>query len=234
MQGDAEDHYRQILHRYDVGARIGEPDATQLFWLLERRPKSDSKIGAGVDHFSVRKAIYGQQCFEVVRFDGTKTDFSFKACITGRPPSALSEALSAMRAEVVEDTKQLKWGLFRDSKEADGKVPCALSGRLLSLDEAIVDHAPPKTFKSIAMSFLADRKIDPTAGFVDSSKDNQYVPRLTDKSVAADWRAYYRSSAVVRVIEGSAHLGRGLRSKQASARRKKILANVCKKFKFEW
>ena len=201
-QGDAEDHYRQLLHRYDIGARIEEPDATQLYWLLERHPESDSKRGLGVDYFSVRNAMYGQRCFEIIRVDGTKTDFSFKTCITGRSPSALSEALSAMRA-VVEDTKQLKWGLFRDSKEADGRVPCALSGRLLSLDEAIADHAPPNTFKSIAMSFLAERKIDPTAGFVTPSKDNQYVPRLVDKIVAADWRNYYRKSAVVRVIDGS-------------------------------
>ncbi len=202
-QGDAEDHFRALLTRHEIGERIGEADATQLHWLIKRHPEFETKVGSGVDHFSVRNAMYGQRCFEIVRVDGSKTDFSFKTCITGRAPSALTEALSALRAEVVEDTKQMKWSFFRDSKEPDGKVRCALSGRLMSPDEAVVDHAPPNTFKSIAMRFLAERKIEPSAGFVTPSKDNQYVPRLADKAVAADWRAFYRNTAVVRVIDGS-------------------------------
>jgi hypothetical protein len=46
-KGDAVEHYREILYRYGVGVVIPEPDATHLYWLLERHPEAATKIGVG-------------------------------------------------------------------------------------------------------------------------------------------------------------------------------------------
>src|SRR4051812_6625892 len=65
----AKEHFRAILYRHAIGGRIPEPDVSELNWLLERHPEADQKIGTGIDHFSVRPALYGTRCFEAVRTD---------------------------------------------------------------------------------------------------------------------------------------------------------------------
>jgi hypothetical protein len=199
-KGDAVEYFREILYRHDLGVTIPEPDATHLYGLLERHPEAVAKIGVGVKGFSTRRAMFNTRCFEVHRTDGTTTDFSFKPCLDGKAPSALAEALRAFRTEVAEDTKQMKWEFFRASKHLEQKVACALTGRLLSLDEAAVDHAPPNTFKALAERFLAQHGIVPTSALVTPSKDNQYTPRLADRTLAEKWRDFYRANASVRVV----------------------------------
>lgn len=90
-KSSAYEHFRQMLYSHQVGSSIPEPDTTELMWLLERHPEVDDKLGCGVDHFSVRDALYGTRCFEIVRKDGSTTDFSFKSCIEGRRPSCLGD-----------------------------------------------------------------------------------------------------------------------------------------------
>jgi len=54
---DAAEHFRQILRRHDPGVAPSEPDATHVYWLLERHPEAAAKIGAGVKEISTRKFV---------------------------------------------------------------------------------------------------------------------------------------------------------------------------------
>jgi hypothetical protein len=199
-KGDAAEHFRQILHRHDLGVPLSEPDATYVYWLLERHPEAAAKIGVGVKEFSTRKAMYNTRCFEVRRTDGTTTDFSIKPCLDGEAPSAFAETLRALRTEVIEDIKQMKWEFFRASAHPDGKAPCALTGRMLSLEEAMINHAPPKTFKALAERFLAEDNIVPSDELLIPARDNQYTPHLADRDLAAKWREFYRANASPRIV----------------------------------
>jgi hypothetical protein len=76
-------HFREILYRYPFGARIPDPDATELAWLLECHPEYEEKLGSGIDHFFVGEAIYNTRCFHASYVDGTFDDFSIRACING-------------------------------------------------------------------------------------------------------------------------------------------------------
>jgi hypothetical protein len=89
-KGDAVEHYREILYRRDVGVAIPEPDATHVYWLLERHPDAAAKIGIGVKEFSTRNAMFSTRCFEIRRTDGTTTDFSFKPCLDGNDPLVIN------------------------------------------------------------------------------------------------------------------------------------------------
>jgi hypothetical protein len=46
-------------------------------------PRAKEKIGKGIDHFTVEYSVRGRRCFCLTRIDGTKTDFSFFACVQG-------------------------------------------------------------------------------------------------------------------------------------------------------
>jgi hypothetical protein len=75
LQGDA------YINRHSISAHISDPDNTELGWLLERHPEYQDKARCGVDYFSIRNALYGTRCFEIVRIDGSKTDFSYLTCL---------------------------------------------------------------------------------------------------------------------------------------------------------
>ncbi|WP_354258788.1 DCL family protein [Bradyrhizobium sp. F1.13.3] len=117
-KGDPAEHFRQILYRRETGVALAEPDATHVYWLLERPPEAAAKIGVGVKEFGTRKSMYNTRCFEIRRIDGSTTDFSVKPCLDDKAPSAFAETL---RTEVVEDIKQMKWEFFRASTHFDGK-----------------------------------------------------------------------------------------------------------------
>jgi hypothetical protein len=198
----AAEHFQVMLYRYDIGVDIPEPDATALRWLLTHHPGREAKIGCGVAAFVVRHAVYGTRCFEVIRADGSSTDFSYLTCIKGMAPSALTQALQAMRAAVIDDIAEAKRALFRES---GGIVECAVTGEPISLEEARADHAPPRTFGTLAIAFLEARGIDPAA-FITDSEDNQYESRIVDPELAAAWRAYHHRLAVIRILARGAHL----------------------------
>jgi hypothetical protein len=198
-KGDATQHFRDILYAYDFGSRIPEPHHSQMRWLLERHPDSE-KIGIGIDHFSVRSAIHRTRCFEVVRVNGTRTDFSLGTCVDGKASTDLAEALKALRAEVTDELRQMKWEVFRTSGLPNGKARCAISGREITLDEAHVDHMPPYSFKSIALHLLEQSSVPISPALVTPPKDNQYQPALADRSLAERWKTFYQANAKIRIV----------------------------------
>lgn len=207
-KGAASEYFRVILHRHEIGSDIPEPDATELSWLLERHPEVSDKLGIGVEQFRVRNALYGTRCFEIVRKDGSVTDFSFKSCIEGKRPTDLSEAITALRAEVADDIMQKKRDWFGKHGDIGGKVPCALTGARISIEEAHADHAPPRSFGTLAIAFLEARGIVPNAAFVTPPTDNQYQPKVADRKLTQDWRAYHHKLAVIRVVAKGVNLAR--------------------------
>ena len=191
----AAEHFQAMLYRYEIGEHIPEPDATALRWLLTHHPECEANIGCGVAAFAVRHAVYGTRCFEVIGSDGSSTDFSHLTRIKGMAPSALTQALQAMRAAVIDDIAEAKRALFRESS---GIVECAVTGEPISLEEAHADHAPPKTFRTLAIAFLEALGIDP-AVFITDTEDNQYETRIVDPELAAAWRASCAARATAEV-----------------------------------
>jgi len=82
-KGDAEQYLMDMLHRYDLGDKVGAEDSDILKAALALHPNAEAKIGCGMSHFSVRSADFGTKCFWLNRTDGTTERFSFRSCIYG-------------------------------------------------------------------------------------------------------------------------------------------------------
>ena len=82
-KGDAAAYLNAILQRYDVGDKVSPEDAKVLVAALGRHPDGESKIGCGIESFSVRTADFGTKCFWVNRVDGTTEKFAHRACVYG-------------------------------------------------------------------------------------------------------------------------------------------------------
>jgi hypothetical protein len=178
----------------------------ELMRILKRHPDYAQKVGAGVAALGVRSAAYGSQCFEIIRTDDTRTDFSYRVCINGKPSSPLAEAKQAMRAEVNDDIAHAKQQYFAAYGDAEGKVACAVTGEFVTTKTAHVDHAPPWTFNALADTFFELFEIEPDSAFVTAAADNQYVPRIADPEIAQTWRIFHNDRAQLQVVTGAYNL----------------------------
>jgi hypothetical protein len=84
-QSAATEFFRLMLNRYRVGDRVTIADAQELAALLKRHNEYAEKLGVGIDHFTVIVAPdFKTHCFEIVRTDGSRVDFSYQRCIDQR------------------------------------------------------------------------------------------------------------------------------------------------------
>lgn len=229
-QKAAEQHFREIRDRHPLRTPIDDAqDHADLMALLERfdaaHAEEDSQIGCGVDHFDVRMN-YGSggatKGFWVIRVDGTETDFSFIWAVKGTPKPEVQEFADACRAAVMADLHAAKREFFAKHGDADGCVPCEITGKLVSIDDAHVDHAFP-TFGALVQSFKAARQwhrgIPP--GVLTHPQDNQTTTAFVDPDVADAFRAFHHAAASLRVIAKGQNL-----SMAAGHRRPKIARPV--------
>lgn len=79
-KGEADEFFKKMLYKYDLGDKVSADDAAYLTDLLAMHTEANEKIGVGIESFSVRTADFGTRCFWVNRSDGTTEKFSFKSC----------------------------------------------------------------------------------------------------------------------------------------------------------
>ncbi len=121
-QGAATAFFKEILGRYRAGDRISDVDALDLAALLERHDEFAQKVGCGTDHFSAMMTEHGTPCFRIERKDGTGTDFSYRHCITQRPPSRKQEVSQAFRRVVRFDLYRARDRFFAEHNNAAGAL----------------------------------------------------------------------------------------------------------------
>ena len=107
--------FKVMLSRYRPGDRVNEEDALHLAALLERHDEYKEKVGCGVDHFSAMMTEHGTACFRIARRDGTGTDFSYRHCITQRPPTRKQEVSQAFR--------RVRFALISTGQEMNSSPP---------------------------------------------------------------------------------------------------------------
>jgi hypothetical protein len=218
----AFDYFKNMLHRYRLGDVVDDFDFQELLPLLEQHPTYEQKRGVGVTKFRIIKAPYNSRGFLIVRSDGSTTDFSYRKCI-GAPAQPLRKVIAALRTEVQDDILQAKRHYFAAHSDALGRVPCALTGTLVTVDQADADHAPPYTFHVLATTFLDARKIVPSETILTPPADNQFGRTLLDRDLAAAWRDFHHRHADIRIVAKTEHRTMSQRNRARAANRQLTL-----------
>jgi hypothetical protein len=201
---------RAMLGRYRNGDTINEQDFQFLLNLLQRHPEARDKIGCGVKRFFKARVISkGTDCFWLEREDGTSTDFSFKSCVAGKGKSLDQEFAEACREAVQPELDAAKKAHFQQHGNADGKVPCEVSGELVAIYESHLDHKKPMTFEVIVKTFIAANKLTITRGMLSIPTDAQYVTIFVDEEIRRRFIDYHRSVCALRIVAAKANLSLG-------------------------
>lgn len=165
--------------------------------LLHKHERADEKIGAGIQHFEVRRGAMNSRCLWVIRTDGSETDFSYKLCI--RPATPLGNFTAAARRAVAIQMIAFRDAWFEQYAGPDGKVTCSITGERYSKAEVDVDHIAPQTFASILHAYIEERGIDLThICYVQG--DGVMLAMFADSKLTQDFARYHEARARLRVI----------------------------------
>jgi len=173
--------------------------------VLAMHPEAEHKIGVGVARFYVDADGFGGVCFWLERVDGSKTDWSFRACL--KAPTHEQEVRSALRRLIADHVVS-----FRDAAVAIDPV-CAITGARVTASTAHVDHKPPHTFLALVERFLRERGLSYPDVAVRPTEDGSTVTELLDGDLAEAWRVFHAQEAVLQLTSARANLsqGQGLR-----------------------
>ncbi|MCA0858789.1 DCL family protein [Phaeobacter italicus] len=210
--------FKAMLNRYLPGDRVNDEDALDLAALLERHTEYISKVGSGVNHFEVMMTEHGTQCFRIIRTDGSGTDFSYRNCITQRPPSRKQEVSQAFRRAVRFDLYKARDAFFAAHGDAMGNATCAVTGERITRGDAHMDHRPPMTFEVIVTTFLCSRGLSLDSVPLTTGQDDQVSPEVTDQVLAEAFRTYHAAVARLDLVRNTINLAQASRHRLKDSR----------------
>jgi hypothetical protein len=186
---------KKMLHAAELGVELGEPEHSFLLEMLKRHPEHKKKVGPGVRAFRVTTSEYKNRCFEVIRVDGTETDFSYTKCVT--EPTPLSEFTKALRKAVEKQLWEAKEKVFL----WDETIPCPVSGETMTREQAVVEYVEPNTFDWIVEEFCVSERLEKNGLPMGPGPDGGIV--LTDPALEARWQAFHERKATFRVLSAN-------------------------------
>jgi|SRR5579871_2199821 len=184
-----------MLHAAELGVELGEPEHSFLMEMVKRHPEGKKKIGPGVRAFRVTTSEYKNRCFEVIRVDGTETDFSYTKCVV--EPTPLTEFTKALRKAVERQIWEAKEKVFL----WDEVIACPFSGERMTREQAVVEYEEPNSFEWIAEEFCIVEKLDKNALPMGPGPEGGQV--LTDPALEARWQAFHEAKAKFRVMSAA-------------------------------
>lgn len=196
-----QDAIKKILHQSPLNKDLQRDDYRLVRALLDYHPSADIKIGCGVVAIQVVKfKPYNNRGFELVRLDGTKTDFSYRQCLN--PESKLTKLKRACRFAVSSDIVA-----FRDSYFALGSPRCEISGEPVTRKTCHIDHAPPWTFRDIFNEFIQVYKIDiDKIRLAGCDVDGATTYDIEHPGIKSLWVLFHRNRAVLRILHKDTHM----------------------------
>ena len=198
------DYVHGILGRYQVGDELVGEDYEFALCLLQRHQRAVEKVGRGVRSIRKIENRKGDGAFELVRIDGTTTDFSFYNCIS--PKNKKRELVDACRSAVCEDIHRFKIDYFKENGDGFGMVVCPLTGERVSIDNSHADHTPPKTFDTIVKEWLSVESLAEGDIEIGGKGDNETSKYIADLELRERFRKYHEGVAVLRVTSPRGNL----------------------------
>lgn len=195
-------HAKAIKDRHKPGDVLEGDELAFMLDLLMWHPDAAGKIGVGIRQMMVRaNPKFGQNEFYLIRTDGSATEFSYKQCVQPSTPEA--DFTTACRVAVAPDIIAFQQAYFKAHRVSQ----CPLTGEELTLHNAHVDHIPPRTFKAILKAFVDSRHLTlADVALKGKHIDNHIGAALANADLKADWIAFHRANAELRVISEQANL----------------------------
>jgi len=181
----AQARAKEILNTARLYRPIPKQDADfMLSWFEQTHEASAQKFGVGVASVSVRQTQYGTRGFWITRTDGTETDISYLPTA-----SKYAKATAALRTAI---RPSIEAWLKENNRRASEHV----------------DHAGDWPFSRIVSEFerQVGRKRETFA--LEPHIDGDAQQELSDRNLAARFRAFHDSVARLQALDASANVAK--------------------------
>ena len=189
---EAENICKNILN--DIDGVVPECCTDFLYCLFEEHPHWKEKEGCGLDHFEVRRGLYGKKSFYIVRLDGTSIDISYRKAIYSYPSKRLDvmKACRTVISPIIE--------MYRNQI----KLPfvCPITDDVVTDKSNIhIDHYD-LTFKELFDLWMEDKDIDEL--YDKLSKSNNEV-HFDDPLLTLDFYQFHNDHTHLRAVSARAN-----------------------------
>lgn len=179
-------------HREVVGQ-----NAKLLLELFKRHPRAEQKFGVGVARVWVA-CSHGIASFEIERLDGSRTDISYKKCLS--PPTPRNYFVTACRNVVEDQISAARERAFAGAIH----IVCPLSGVKFMKSESEVHHQEPYTFEAIVDAFIDEQHLD-IATIQYAHGDGVTGNKFADAALTRGFFEFHQHCAILQVVSRSAH-----------------------------
>jgi len=204
-----EDRCREVRDCYEPEMPVTDPvHHGFLCDLIETHCERDEKVGPGIRCFEVCVTTYGTRGLRILRVDGTRIDFSWKACL-GKVFTPAEDFNAAARHAVMDQVLAFKKSCF-DA----GTVSCAVTGRPVSWQDSHVDHEHPMTFSAIVETFMGAHD---WKGMTVKDGGNAASCVFSDPAHTKLFADFHRDRARLRILSPEANMALGNRRGPSSS-----------------
>lgn len=175
-----------------------------LYKTLLLHPKSDVKIGNGVDYFFIQKSKWkhNQFNFMIKRLDGSDIDFSFYKCVHNMPDISWNQVF---REIVRPQINSFRVEAFK-VVGIKSKFICSHTKLKIEQKYSHVDHIYPITFDSILTEFIMSRNINVNKLKLSKDLGTSEIQTIIDENIRNDFYKFHEERAVLRVVMSTANL----------------------------
>lgn len=209
----AKDAFRQVLHRYEIGTAVTDPEDVQLLLdLVQMHPNPPKKIGSGIERFEVRANPQHprHRSFFIIQIDGTEDDFGYTKLIEGQTIS--QRVAAAMRHEVREQIEAFRTAEFSKPEPRT----CPIEGtEIAHPGDCHVDHEDPG-FRELVQRFVAQNGDWDAFELYSLPAGREIGQRLKNRELASRWQAFHAERASLRIVSTQANLSTLRRGKRRS------------------
>lgn len=201
----AAEEIRRILHAWPIRTPITGNDAKILHALVALHPRSEEKIGNGIQHIAVTRAPHNNRGFWITRTDGTGIDFSYRTALNG-DTSHPGLVRRAMRSSIHQQILDYRHRRFAEP----GTHLCPITFTPLKNDpNTHVDHYIP--FIDIADAFAETLGGYDQIAIYHAAQPDLIGPQLHEL-FRTQFQRYHQVNAQLRLLHASANLTRPRRA----------------------
>lgn len=178
----------KILAEAEIDQRLSAENEVFILEVFKNYHPKGSNIGKQCKGIFVRQPENTTiRVFSMLYKNGMEFVTSIKKCFQ----TELSYISDVFRGEIHPEMTKFK----KKQERADGTFICALSGKVLSWQDAQVDHFGKMEFKDIVAAFIKDN--EPGAVKINEKGRRQFI----DREYAEDFIEFHNSKVQLRILD---------------------------------
>lgn len=204
---ELKDYVKGVLYRVKKGEPLTGINRKVVDTIFRNHPNYEYKTQEQLYEIAARTSSGPNKQyleFYIIREDGTETDFSYTAALSGKT-CRITSIKQALRNTVQQQIWDAKVDYFEKNQDSKGYVVCPVTNLKMKYKESHADHYPVK-FEAIVANWLSANGLSSATFAVTDGDDNSICMVVTDKELERSFYEYHKEHAKYRIVLAKVNL----------------------------